>query len=120
MNWLRRLLQREAQEASLAKELSFHIEQRVVDLMRSGVSEEEARRRIRLEFGGTEQVKENCREVRRARWIETLRQDLRYTWRNLRRNPGFAAVAIATLALGIGGITAIFSAFDAILIRPLP
>jgi predicted permease len=120
MNWWRRLLQREGQEASLAKELSFHIEQRVVDLMRSGVSEEEARRRIRLEFGGTEQVKEDCRDVRRARWVETLSQDVRYAWRNLRRNPGFAAVAIATLALGIGGITAMFSAFDTILIRPLP
>ena len=120
MNWWRRLLQREGQEASLAKELSFHIEQRVVDLMRSGVREEEARRRIRLEFGGTEQVKEDCRDVRSARWVETLSQDVRYAWRNLRRNPGFAAVAIATLALGIGGITAMFSAFDTILIRPLP
>jgi putative ABC transport system permease protein len=120
MNWWRRLLQREGQEASLAKELSFHIEQRVVDLMRSGVSEDEARRRVRLEFGGTEQVKEDCRDVRRARWVEMLRQDLRYAWRNLCRNPGFAAVAITTLALGIGGITAMFSAFDTILIRPLP
>ena len=78
MNWWRRLLQREGQEASLAKELSLHREQRVVDLMRSGVSEEEARRRIRLEFGGTEQVKEDCRDVRRARWVETLSQDFRY------------------------------------------
>jgi predicted permease len=120
MNWWRRLLQREGQEASLAKELSFHIEQRVVDLMRSGVSEDEARRRVRLEFGGTEQVKEDCRDVRRARWVEMLSQDLRYAWRNLCRNPGFAAVAITTLALGIGGITAMFSAFDTILIRPLP
>jgi hypothetical protein len=57
MNWWRHLLQREGKEASLAEELSFHIEQRVVDLMRSGVSEEEARRQIRQEFGGTEQVK---------------------------------------------------------------
>lgn len=120
MNWWRRLLQREQQEASLAKELSFHTEHRVVDLMRSGVSEEEARRQVRLEFGGTEQVKESCRDVRRGRWAETLSQDVRYALRNLRRNPGFAAVAIATLALGIGGITAMFSAFDTILIRPLP
>jgi predicted permease len=120
MSWWRRLLQRDGQEASLDKEVSFHIEQRVADLMRSGVSEEEAHRRIRLEFGGTEQVKDACRDVRRARWVETLSHDLHYAWRNLRRNPGFAAVAIATLALGIGGITAIFSAFDTILIRPLP
>jgi putative ABC transport system permease protein len=100
--------------------LSFHIEQRVVDLMRSGASEDKARRRVRLEFGGTEQVKEDCRDVRRACWVEMLSQDLRYAWRNLCRNPGFAAVAITTLALGIGGITAMFSAFDTILIRPLP
>ncbi len=88
--------------------------------MRSGASEDEARRLVRLEFGGMEQVKEECRDATGVRWIETLGQDIRYAWRNLRRNPGFAAVAIATLALGIGGITAIFSAFDYILIRPLP
>jgi putative ABC transport system permease protein len=119
MNW-RRLLRREGQEASLAKELSFHIEERVADVMRWGVSEEEARRRVRLEFGGAEQVKDDCRDARRARWVEVLSQDVRYAWRDLCRNPGFAAVAIATLALGIGGITAMFSAFDTILLRPLP
>jgi putative ABC transport system permease protein len=89
-------------------------------MVRSGVSEEDARRRVRLEFGAAEQIKEECRDVRRARWVETFVQDIRYAWRNLRRNPGFAAVAIATLALGIGGLTAMFSAFDSILIRPLP
>lgn len=120
MNWWRRLSRPGEQEARLDQEVSFHIEERVSDLMRSGVSEGEARRRVRLEFGGAEQVKEGCRDVRRARWVETLSQDCRYACRNLRRNPGFSVVAVATLALGIGGITAIFSAFDAILIRPLP
>jgi putative ABC transport system permease protein len=115
-----RWLRRERQEASLDKELSFHIEERITDLVRSGVGEEDARRRVRLEFGGAEQVKDDCRDVRPARWVETLGQDVRYAWRNLRRNPGFAAIAIATLALGIGGVTAMFSAFDSILIRPLP
>ena len=113
-------MRRDDREANLDRELSFHIEERVTDLVRSGVSEEDARRRVRLEFGAAEQVKEECRDVRPARWAETFLRDIRYAWRNLRRNPGFAAVAIATLALGIGGLTAMFSAFDTILIRPLP
>jgi hypothetical protein len=101
-------------------ELSFHIEERVADMVRSGVSEEDARRRVRLEFGAAEQVKDECRDVRPARWVETFVQDTRCAWRNLRCNPGFAAVAVAMLALGIGGLTAMFSDFDTILIRPLP
>ncbi len=120
MNWWQRLLRGREQEAGLDKEVTFHIEERVSDLMRSGVGEEAARRRVRLEFGGAEQVKEECRDARPTRWLEMLGQDVRYAARNLRGNPGFAAVAVATLALGIGGLTAVFSAFDAILIRPLP
>lgn len=117
---LRRWLRREDKEAELERELSFHIEERVADMVRSGMSEADARRQVRLEFGATEQVKDECRDVRPARWAETFVQDVRYAWRNLRRNPGFMAVAVATLALGIGGLTAMFSAFDTILIRPLP
>ena len=116
---LQRWLRREEKEINLKKELSFHIEERVAGLVRSGVSQEDARRRVRLEFGGLEQVKDDCRDARRARWAEMFVRDIRYAWRNLRRNPGLAAVAIATLALGIGGLTAMFSAFDTILIRPL-
>jgi putative ABC transport system permease protein len=117
---LRRWLRRNDREANLDKELSFHIEERVAGMVRSGLSEEDARRRVRLEFGAVEQVKEECRDVRLTHWAETFVRDIRYAWRNLCRNPGFAAVAIATLALGIGGLTAMFSAFDTILIRPLP
>jgi len=119
MNW-RRWLGRNDREANLERELSFHIEERIADMVRSGVSEEAARRQVRLEFGAAEQVKDECRDVRPARWAETFLQDVRYAWRNLRRNPGFTAVAVATLALGIGGLTAMFSAFDTILVRPLP
>ena len=119
MNW-RRWLRRNGREANLERELSFHIEERVADMVRSGIREEDARRQVRLEFGAAEQVKDACRDVRPTRWAETFVQDVRYAWRNLLRNPGFTTVAVATLALGIGGLTAMFSVFDTILIRNLP
>jgi predicted permease len=120
MTWWGRLLRREEQEAHLDKELQFHIEQRVADLMRSGLGEAEARRRVRQEFGGMDQVKEYCRDARGTRWIEDFAQDARYALRLLARNPAFAAIAIATLALGIGINTAAFTFLDAFVLRPLP
>ncbi len=120
MNWWGRLLRRREQEVHLDKELHFHIDQRVADLTRSGLGEEEARRQVRQEFGGMDQVKEDCRDARGTRWIEDVGQDARYAWRLLQRNRAFAAIAIATLALGIGANTAAFTFFNAFVLRPLP
>lgn len=75
-------------------------------------------RRARLEFGAAEQVTDECRNVRPARWTETLVQEVRYAWRKLRPQSGAHGRGRATLTLGIGGLTAVFSAFDTILIRP--
>jgi putative ABC transport system permease protein len=120
MRWYRRLFRRARTERQLDAELQFHLDQQIADYIASGMTPEAARRRARLEFGGLEQMKEECRDIGAARFVETLIQDLRYGLRQLRRNRGFTIVAVVTVALGIGATTAIYTLINTVLLRPLP
>ena len=120
MTWWQRLWRRKLLEEELDKELRFHLEQHTIDLIAQGYTPEEARRQAVLSLGGTDQVKEECRDARGTRWLEDLLQDFRYAFRRLRSNSGFTVVCVITLALGIGTTSAIFSAINPILLDSLP
>jgi predicted permease len=114
------LFKRSGLEDNMSDEIRFHLQLRTEDLIRSGLSEEEARRRARIEFGGIESYKEGCRESLGLRVLDELAGDLKYTIRNLRKSPSFAIVAVMTLALGIGANAGLFTAIDTFVFRPIP
>jgi putative ABC transport system permease protein len=120
MNFWRRWFPRKDWERNMRDELSFHVEKQTAANISAGMAPHEARRQAVLQFGGAERVKEDCREEKPGHTLETLWADIRYGTRMLRKNPGFAAITILTLALGIGASTAVFTLADAVVLRPLP
>src|SRR5580658_1381752 len=119
MSWWQRLWRRNQMEEQLDKEMGFHLEQHMADLIARGHDPAEARRLARVALGGPEQVKEECRDARGTRWLEDFWQDFRYSLRTLRQRPGFAAVALLTLALGTGATTVMFTVINGVMLKPL-
>src|SRR5450432_2925752 len=116
---LRALFRRKQMESDLDEELQFHIEMQTRKNLAAGLTASAASRRARIEFGGLSKVTEECRDRRGVRWIDETWQDIRYALRGFRRTPSFALTVVATIALGLGVNTALFTVFNAYVLRPL-
>ena len=119
-SFFRNLFRREEVDEQLDQEVSSYVAMLADEKMAVGMSREQAVRSAKIELGGSDQVKEHVREVRSGAWFQSLAQDLRFGWRIILHNPGFSALVVLTLALGIGANTAIFSVVYGVLLRPLP
>jgi predicted permease len=119
-NWFSRIFSSRKQfEASMDEELRFHVERQTAANIAAGMPADEARRHARLQLGATEGLKESCREERSGHWFDSFLADVRYGFRGLRNNPGFTAVAVLSLALGIGANIAIFTLAQEVLLEKL-
>ena len=116
---LRSLFRKDKAELDLSDELQFHLQNQIDEFVAQGMNPQEARRAARQSLGGVEQVKEECRDMRRTNLIENFLQDIRFGFRMLRRSPGFTVLAILCLTLGIGANAAVFSWVEGILIASL-
>ena len=120
MSWWKALFRKSAPDAQLDSELRFHIDKLTDENIAAGMTPDEAHRRAILEFGGREQVKEEVRDVYRIRFLDATVANLKSAFRFIRKSPTFSVTVILTLALAIGANSAVFSAIDAVLLKPLP